>query len=419
MPRGAGGYQHVGNRLRRRLDRLARQLITLAGIGIIVSISAIFVFIALEVYPLFVPARAEPTSEFALGVEDPVLVVASDDYGEQGVVLRASGLLQVFPLAGGTALLERRLVESGEVTAAVRRPSSGDLALGLADGRVLFWKAAFESRFEDSKRVIDLALEPHGEARLLDGMPVEVLAYAATEDGRLVAAGRAGEIVLYSRSETRSLLGGTTIEDEQRFDLAPDVSQAVTALALTSDGRRLYAATTDGMLHRWNVTPDGPEHQESVRATEGSEIAVTALDFLIGDRTLVVGDASGAVSAWFLVRSRDAPSGWRTMRIHELAGHGRPVVAISPSLRRKSFLTGDAVGRVWMHHATSEQTLLRMPATGGAVRALFFGAKEDAAISVDEGGRLSRWSMDAPHPEVTWKTLFGKVWYEEIGRAHV
>jgi phosphate transport system permease protein len=31
---------------------------------------------------------------------------------------------------------------------------------------------------------------------------------------------------------------------------------------------------------------------------------------------------------------------------------------------------------------------------------------------IDGNGRLSSWSLHNPHPEITFKSLFGKVWYE-------
>ena len=39
----------------------------------------------------------------------------------------------------------------------------------------------------------------------------------------------------------------------------------------------------------------------------------------------------------------------------------------------------------------------------------------DGIIAKQEDGRLARYEISSPHPEVSWKALFGKVWYEGYG----
>ena len=41
-----------------------------------------------------------------------------------------------------------------------------------------------------------------------------------------------------------------------------------------------------------------------------------------------------------------------------------------------------------------------------------FTPKTDGIVSVDGKGVWSQWDVDNPHPEITLKTVFGKVWYE-------
>ena len=36
--------------------------------------------------------------------------------------------------------------------------------------------------------------------------------------------------------------------------------------------------------------------------------------------------------------------------------------------------------------------------------------KADGIVTLDERA-VAQW-LDNPHPEITWRTLFGKVWYE-------
>jgi phosphate transport system permease protein len=41
-----------------------------------------------------------------------------------------------------------------------------------------------------------------------------------------------------------------------------------------------------------------------------------------------------------------------------------------------------------------------------------FSPKSDAVFATDAQGRINGWEVDNPHPETSWRTLFGKVYYE-------
>jgi phosphate transport system permease protein len=86
-------------------------------------------------------------------------------------------------------------------------------------------------------------------------------------------------------------------------------------------------------------------------------------------------------------------------------------VAASPSRRDKGFVTADAGGGVHLNYGTSGATLLDLRDDPG-LRGIVFAPKADGLITIDERGRLSHWAVHNPHPEASWRALFGRVWYE-------
>jgi phosphate transport system permease protein len=88
------------------------------------------------------------------------------------------------------------------------------------------------------------------------------------------------------------------------------------------------------------------------------------------------------------------------------------VIAITASQRDKGFATGDGQGGVHLSYGTSGQTLLAFRAERPGLQAVTFAPKSDALLGVDGQGVLALWRVHNPHPEVTLKTLFGKIWYE-------
>ena len=153
-----------------------------------------------------------------------------------------------------------------------------------------------------------------------------------------------------------------------------------------------------------------------VDATSGPEVDVTALGFLVGGRSLAVGDASGKVSVWFQTEVEGSPGGRKLTRVHQLDSHGGAVTAMAAAGRNRGLLTADANGKVFLHHVTSERRLLDFDAGTGPVNFLVFAPRSDGAVAVDSRGSFSQWSIDNPHPETSLRTLFGKVWYEGAAR---
>src|SRR3989442_12115196 len=98
--------------------------------------------------------------------------------------------------------------------------------------------------------------------------------------------------------------------------------------------------------------PQSPRRVETVTA---SDAPVTALGFLIGDRTLVAGDGVGGVSTWQVV---PPPTGGerRLTGVHRFQGHGGPGGALDASKRGKGFATAEAKGPGHVHVGTAGPT---------------------------------------------------------------
>jgi phosphate transport system permease protein len=223
------------------------------------------------------------------------------------------------------------------------------------------------------------------------------------------------EVVLVRTRERKALVGPSTRE-ETRESIALAVQGEVRELQLDGRGEDLFAGTTAGELVRVDLRGATPRVAETVVAVRRLGAAVTALGFLIGDRTLVVGDAAGGVTSWQVLQDEGPAQERRLRKIHDFAPHGAAVVAFGASRRDKGFVTGDAAGQAQLHYGTTGATLLEVRAEGGGMGPLAFAPKADGFLSVDAAGRLSHWALHNPHPEATWRSLFGRVWYEGYTR---
>ncbi|MBI1864322.1 MAG: ABC transporter permease subunit, partial [Nitrospirae bacterium] len=223
----------------------------------------------------------------------------------------------------------------------------------------------------------------------------------------------AREVVLLSVKETKALVGETKREESRKTLLLPSQGE-ITALAIDARGDNLFAGTSMGEIVSLDLRGEAePRVTRLGREQDGTAPPITVLGFVNGDRTLVVGDAAGGVTSWQVLQ--EASGDRRLTRIYEFASHEGPAIAFAPSRRDKGFLTADRSGTIKLHYATTGKTLLDLPpgvADHSNLTALAFAPKADGFIAADEAGRLTHFRLDNPHPEVTWQSLFGKVWYE-------
>jgi phosphate transport system permease protein len=269
----------------------------------------------------------------------------------------------------------------------------------------------FDVAFQEGRRTVTPSAE-FGPASGLDAQrrrPILRVTSAATAGGpRTVAQVGPAELVIQTVVEKKALVGPSR-KEETTAPLPIDGDGEITAVRIDGRGEDLFVGTSRGHVLRYDMRDATPKRIETVRV---GDTAVSVLGFLIGDRTLVVGDSAGAVSTWQVV---SPPTGGepRLTRIHRFRQHGGQVVAIDSSKRDKGFLTADARGEIHLHYGTSGRTLLSIrTAEGPALQAVVFAPKADGIIAANAAGGLTQWQVHNAHPEVTLGTLFGKVWYE-------
>ena len=399
-------------RLRSLIDQLARAVITVGGLATIVSILGIFFFLFREVTPLF----TAPSAKLSQRLSVPALLsdagpaqVAVDEHREIAQVF-TSGAIQFFDLASGRPVVLE--MPSQLTTRQVTAMASGGgtntrLAVGTAAGEILLLKVGTQTEFSEQGERRKRPNIQAGAPIPVTNSPIVRLAYRFNDHGSLFAiATKAGRLFIASLA----------VDDPAGTDLKitelPQAPGAVTSLALDASLEQLYVGTSDGHVVHIGLSETQPPEVRASYAVAASNIAVSMLGFLSGDRSLVVMADDGAVSTWGLVRRSDVPSGWTLAQMHTFRSHAAPVTAFASSQRVKGFVTGDAKGNVFLHHATSSQTLLRMAIGEFPIRAVAFAPKGDAVIALDGAGQLSLYQVQNPYPEVTLDTLFGKVWYE-------
>jgi phosphate transport system permease protein len=401
-------------RVRRRLlvDRLSRRLVTLGGVAIIASILAILFVIVAEVYPLFKKPVATALGTITAQLSSAPLAVGIDEYFKIAYVVTTTGV-QFLSAKDAAPVLVAPLPDlNGARVMSTSALGRGPFALGLSDGHVIPVEVKFSITFPEGQRRVEpnlLVKDPI----MADsgGRPIQQLAFASPDRGLVtVAVVGPKDIALVSVRERRALIGPSAKEVSRQM-LALPIDGDITAVAIDGRGEDFFAGTSAGQVIRVDLRkPTDPRIAGIVPATGRAGVAVSTIGFLIGDRTLIVGDALGGLRSWQLLR--DERGAQHLQKIYEFKPHAGAVVAFSPSRREKGFISVDAAGSAHLNYGTTGETLLSVTATGDDIKGVTFAPKADGFVIADAGGHLSQWVLSNPHPEITLRSLFGKVWYE-------
>lgn len=428
-----------GIRRRKLVDFIATGVVTTGGIAIILSILAILVFIGIETVPLWQGVKSELTSSFILKESPelssysldspdkttfPYLATGTEEYKEIGFVVTDDGMFRFLSLKDGSVLKSIPLsgLDGSKITSSFVSVNNELYSFGTDGGSILPVSTTYKITFADQKRIINPGIKQGDLIKVADS-PLIKIAYEVAEEGEGKAAAaytQSGSLLFVAAAESEEDDFGFGDEESagesenKTTDLTSQLEGAkVTAIELDYYLENLYVGTENGKLFHWDVSDkSSPEFLRAIDATENSDTAITALAFLLGDRSLLVGDEGGHVSVWFEVPDKTSPTGNLLKRVHELSPLELPVTQITASARDRGFLASDTGGNINIYHATSKQKVAELKGGGSSIQRLSFSPKANGVAAIDSGGKFYNWNVENEHPETNFKTLFGKVWYE-------
>jgi phosphate transport system permease protein len=378
--------------------------------AVIASILGILLFIMIEVLPLMGRADVTPGRAWSW---NPVLPGAflTNEHRTRLAFLTPEGDLVVLDSESGGTLQRYPLIDGATESAALPlQPANGTpgqqvLYAATADGRVFAVRVDWIVEFDEDRRTV--RAEPRDGVFFpleLDGASVVRHSVQISDDDAAgaLAATSDGRLLLLRREVEENLFSGEVEERWSRME-AP-LRGTVSSLVIDGDLRNAFVGTDDGALEWWRIR--GSALESASRSEPGSP--VTSLSMLIGDRSLVVGRDDGALEIWFPVQPDGEPA--ELTRIRDFPSLPGSINAITPSMRNKGFVAADTGGEIGLYYSTSARVLWRGEAAPAPQR-LLLTPKADALLASDSGG-VREWEIHNPHPEVSLRSLFGKIWYE-------
>jgi phosphate transport system permease protein len=415
-------------RLRLRKRRAFRDGLSLygvgaGGIGVIIALALIFVYLFYETFPMLKPISIELESTVLVeraADEGEIIHLTLDRYETIGARFMDSGLITFFDVATGNIRQQVQIPipEGEEITSFGRGENRRSLFVyGFSDGSVLPVRVEYPQTFVAGVRQIRVELAyPLGDdaIRLGDDDDLEFTSLAVIEGrgGYIVAGGtETGDIVMALFTARTNLMTGVTQKRREDFNL-PSIGRPVRQLLINETLRNIFAIDDRGYLFSIDITNRlEPRLIEQVQLVDDG-VRVTAAEFLVGTRSLIIGGSDGSVRQWFLVRDQETNIPHMTL-IRSFRDHAGAITFIDPEYIRKGFLAGDTSGAVGLHYATSSVTLGFLDVGNNAVTRVAMGPNNSRALVKTEGtDALQLLKIDNPHPQTSLSGLWGRVWYE-------
>ena len=405
-------------RMRKLKDTVARHAMAVGGISVIIAILLIFFYLFLVVLPLFESADMDAEHRFALPAKEQgsSMVTGLDEYGEVGFRLTEQGGLLFFSAEDGKTIDQPVLpLPAGVdvVSVAAGEPESQIYALGLSNGSALLLKTRYRISYPNDVRVTTPELEyPLGSDPIViddQGKPLSQVAVRIGEEQyTLAGVNSEGRISAVSITREENFMSGE-IELSTSTAVIRSSIDKPDYLWLDVSQTQLYLANKDGVAETWLLNGGSAEKIQDVNLLpEGDRL--TALSMLNGGISLLAGSDKGAISQWFPVRNADGvPLLTQIRSFKPMEGEIRSIVS---EFRRKGFAVADGKGNIAVYHATANTRPLFENISKQALTQVAMSPRGLVLMVQMEDGNVATYSLDNEHPEISWSSLWGEVWYE-------
>ncbi|CAM3641751.1 ABC transporter permease subunit [Vibrio aquimaris] len=388
---------------RKRLmkDRFARWLVSAGGVTVLAALVLLFIYLLSVVIPLFSDAKITPNVSIeSITTEKPVILGVGDN-GEHAYAVSKLGYVDFWAL-GSHSITPVKTVELGSRYRLHRsnRFTHGWLGAASTSGDVLLYKPQLRNVIKNEKRVfspkLDRISQPF-DLKFSDGPSLKSFDYAVGSS--ITLAGYYDD----HRVRVRWQESNQNVYSYQ----FPQPFEHLDQLIMTPDGNTLYLRSGSELVVAKKGALDF-SIREVVDLSLGQDKAVvTNINLLAGGYSLLVTYQDGLVAQWFDTVTNGL-RGLTHIRDFQLASQ---LTFLLPDTYRKGFYSFYANGTVKSHYTTSEKLAI--------FQRIYHKSPQLAAMSNNEtylltlsGNELRLAYVDNAFPEVSWSSLWQKVWYE-------
>ena len=399
------------------IDFFMQKIIKFGGMGVILAICGIFVFIFVQILPLFKGAEVKEISTTKIP-EKNYVALGVDQWSELPFLLDHESQLHFIDLKNKSPLtpIPIPLPQNSAITACRYQQQSQTLALGLEGGEFTFLDIRYEQSFDESNhRKIQHSIHvspiyPIGTP----GVPIKEIEYADSGEQKIVAiiqkVDHLKQIHLVTLSQRQTLLGAGEIEIDTEFDITSQIEGDPKILRVGGQADSLLVATQAGRIYYFDVQSDECSLVQEFRPFDDlSDPGIQSMDLVFGGVSLVLTSNSGENRVFSLLIPENTNT--RVFKFtKEFKKLPNSFQLYAPSLRNKAFLIGTQ-NSLSLRFVTTETIRWEEEFDIGIEHAVI-SSKFDKIIALDNSHQLRVFNLYDPHPEAGFNAYFQKLWYE-------
>ena len=360
----------------------------------------------------------DTVSEYTLE-SNKAVHIALNEYNDVALSANMDGLIRFFVADTGHTISTPALplpLNSNIVSFSHGAPTTGVLAYGFDDGRALIFKREYKISYPDDKRYITPVITyPIGKAllkvddrgRSLTSLTVQ----SSEEQTTVVGLTDINTLVLLGliRQENFMDEDAFTLE-EKRAEISLPSDEKITHIQMDIEQRELYLVDDSGFIFFYDISDiSEPNLIQKVKAVP-TGVNVTALSFLTGGISILVGRSDGQIDQWFPLR--DLHNNYTLHNVRNFKEQESAIIELAPEHSRKGFLALDASGHLGIYHTTAERTLLVEKVVDDVETLIAVSPRANSVLALSIDGHAKLITLDNEHPEVSWHSLWQEVWYE-------
>ncbi len=414
------------NSWRMLTDKLAGYAVTIGGMSVIAAITLIFFYLLMVVVPLFEGAEIEKRHEYSISnfasqpKFQPGLHYIIDEQADIAQRINADGSISAFYLDSGKPISTTRLTELAVTSFAYSAASSSIVALGLEDGTAIVAKLGFATRYdENTQRIITPEITyPLGEDPIeldSEGLAIKKIAIQSNEQSiSLVSVNQDDLLQLANFTLEESMFEDVSGFEQENYQYEA-LNFTVEHLLMDNEQRLLFVADNTGAIYFYDISVKDELKLVEKKAVVTNDSKITDVVLAAGSYSLLIAQSDGVISQWFPVR--DKSNNYSLEFVRQFDESDVAITSLVPEYFRKGFLSINAQGELGIHHMTAHNTLLQQKITTDNVVNVAISPRADYFLIETAGGAIQVWEIFNEYPEISFSSLWEKVWYEGYEEA--
>jgi phosphate transport system permease protein len=381
-------------------NKLIGWVVSLGGAAVIGAITLIFAYLLWVVAPIFAPGSISDAEEFPVVDRTPLLVDVSEN-GEVMLRVSAEGIVEFYAADSGQPISAYNL---GTAIKQIQRvyPLVDLYAFLDTDNNLRFLRTRYIVTFVDGERALTPKIDfPFGATIALLG---DKAFEAHLVDGELMVAASDGkqlELQAFKNAEPGLKLG-----TPQRVVVPTSIS--ADHILLGPRNGWVYLIANNGAIEILGIKPFSRIQRLYTGQLVTGTAQLNAVAGILGRYSIVSADSNGQITQWTLLRANDGTQ-LNPVRSFQLDD---PAVTIIAEPRRKGFATLSGNGVLSLLYPTSGRMIADKQTAVPATAPMAISPRSNRLVAAPDRDSLRLLELHNEHPEISFSTLWQKVWYE-------